>query len=68
MTPTMRGQRTAPAAHDHVPVRQLVHRPAGGPAAPVEEFALLIRRLFPQAGRIIEYAAVEREVLAAGND
>ena len=53
------------AAHHHAPVRQLVHRPHGQPAAPVKELALLIGQLFPQARRVIEDAAAQRDVLAA---
>ncbi len=56
------------AAHDHAPVRQLVHRPDGQPAAPVEELALLIGQLFPHAGRVVEDTAVQLDVLAAGDD
>ncbi len=56
------------AAHDHVPVRQLVHRPDGQPATPVKELALLIGQVFPEARRVIEDAAVQLNVLAASED
>jgi len=56
------------AMHDHPPMGQLVHRPRRQPAAPIEELALLIGRLFPQAGRVIEHAAVQLDVLTAGDD
>ena len=56
------------ATHDHAPVGQLVHRAGGQPAAPVEEAALLIGQLLPLAGPIREDAAVERDVVAAGDD
>ena len=56
------------AAHDHAPVRQLVHRSDGQPATPVEELALLVGQLFPHAGRVVEHAAVQRDVLAASDD
>src|SRR5215212_10928281 len=53
------------AMHDYAPVRQFVHRPDGQPPTPVEEFALLVGHLLPQVGCVIEYSAVERDVVAA---
>ena len=54
--------------HDRPPVGQLVHRPGSQPAAPIEELALLVGDLLPQAGRGFEHAAVQGDVLAAGDD
>ena len=56
------------AAHDHAPVRQFVHWADGQPASPVKELALLIGWAFPHAGRVIEDAAVQLNVLAARDD
>jgi hypothetical protein len=56
------------AAHDHAPVRQLVHRPDGQPDTPIEELALLIGQVLPHARRVIEDAAVQLNVLAARED
>src|SRR5688572_3705109 len=54
--------------HDHTPMRQLVHRADGQPTTPVKELALLIGHVFPQARGVIEYPAVQRDVMAAGDD
>src|SRR3990172_937161 len=55
-------------AHYYAPVRQLVHRAHRQPAAPVEEFALLVSGSLPHSGFVIQYAAVQSEVVAAGDD
>jgi hypothetical protein len=55
-------------AHDHAPVRQFLHGSDGQPAAPVEEFALVVGQLFPQTRRVIENTAVQQDVLTARND
>src|SRR5215831_1112558 len=53
-----------PAHHDS-PVRQLFHRARREPSAPIEEFALLVTKLLPETGRVVDDAAVKGEILAA---
>ncbi len=49
-------------------MRQFVHRPDGQPAAPVKELALLVCRTFPQSGCVIQHPAMQKDILAAGDD
>ena len=56
------------ALHDHTPVGQLLHRPYCQPVPPIEEPALAVGQDLPQPWPVIDYPAVKREVLAAGDD
>src|SRR5580692_1090314 len=58
---------TFPAHHD-APMRQLLDRAHGEPSAPIEKLPLFVAELFPHSRRIIDNAALEREVLAASDD
>ena len=61
-------EAVALTAHDHAPVRQLVHWPDGEPAAPIKELTLPVGQILPHAGRVIEHAAVQLDILAASDD
>src|SRR5208283_1804074 len=55
-------------AHYDAPVRQLFDRAHGEPSAPIEKLPLLVAKRLPHSRRVIDNAAVEREVLAASDD
>ena len=56
------------AVHDHPPVRQLLHRPDGQPAAPLEEAALVVGQDRPVIERVIDDATREHEVVGSSDD
>src|SRR4029078_6404187 len=56
------------AAHEDPEVRQLIHRPDGQPAAPLEELAPLVGERRPVVDYVGREAAVEHQVVGAGDD
>ncbi len=52
----------------HPEVGQLLHRPDGEPAAPLEELATLVGQRRPVVDRVVEHAAVEHQVVGPGDD
>jgi len=55
-------------AHYDAPMRQLLYRAHGEPSAPIEKLPLFVAKLLPHSRRVIDDAAVEREVVAASDD
>ena len=56
------------AVHNGAPIRKFVHWTGGQPATPIEELALLISHSLPHVRLVIEHTAMQRDVMAAGDD
>src|SRR5512132_2362077 len=54
--------------HNKAPVRQFIHRSDSQPIAPIKEFSLSVCYILPHIRKIIEYAAMQGDILAARND